>query len=101
MTIREFITFVSKNKIFWYLQENRTEEEEQEYYITGDYEFHLNYLIDTWVRNIKNDLGYNDEIFDDPNLSPVFDASLVTLFDEEWLLDIFERHILDRVVCLK
>lgn len=101
MTIRNFITFVSKNQIMWYMGENRTEEEEQEYLASGEYEFHLNYVIETWISNVKDELGYDDEILDDPNLDPTFDRSLVTLFDPEWLVDIFERHILDSSVCLK
>ena len=119
MTIRHFITFVSKNQIIWYMAENRTEEEEEEYFnrnidtlhltnfidkeylASGEYELHLNYLIETWVSTVKDELGYDDEILDDPNLDPTFDRSLVTLFDPEWLVDIFERHILDSSVCLK
>lgn len=116
MTIRNFITFVSRNQIIWYMEANRTEEEEEEYFnnnidtlhltnfidkeyiASGEYELHLNYLIETWVSNVKDELGYDDEILDDPNLDPTFNSSLVTLFDNEWLVDIFERHILDRVV---
>ena len=119
MTIRHYITFVSKNQIIWYMAENRTEEEEEEYFnrnidtlhltnfidkeylASGEYELHLNYLIETWVSTVKDELGYDDEILDDPNLDPTFDRSLVTLFDQEWLVDIFERHILDISVCLK
>lgn len=105
MTIRNFITFVSKNQIKWYIEANKTEEEEQEYYASGEYasgeyELHLSYLIETWVSNTKNELGYNDEILDDPNLNPIFNTSLVTSFDKEWLVDIFESDILS-TVCLK
>jgi|688.fasta_scaffold763397_1 hypothetical protein len=98
MTIKEFITFMSKNKIVWYLEGNRTEEEEREYYESGEYELHLTYLIDTWISNTKNEYGYNDEILDDPMLDPIFNMDLVSNFNEEWLDDIFEHHILDRVV---
>ena len=101
MTIRYYITFVSRNQIIWYMEENRTEEEEQEYLASGEYEFHLNYVIETWISNVKDELGYDDEILDDPNLDPIFNMSLVTLFETEWLVDIFERHILDNSVCLK
>ena len=120
MTIRNFITFVSKNQIIWYMEENMTKEEaeeyngeydpqlylnylikQEEYLASGEYEFHLNYVIETWISNVKDELGYDDEILDDPNLDPIFNMSLVTLFETEWLVDIFERHILDSSVCLK
>ena len=74
---------------------------QEEYLASSEYELYLNYLIETWVSNVKDELGYDDEILDDPNLDPTFDRSLVTLFDPEWLVDIFERHILDSSVCLK
>jgi hypothetical protein len=70
----------------------------QEYLASSEYELYSNYLIETWVSNVKDELGYNDEILDDPNLDPTFNMSLVTSFDKEWLVDIFERHILDIVV---
>lgn len=119
MTIRHYITFMSRNQIIWYMEENMTEEEaeeyngeydeqlylnylikQQEYLASSEYELYSNYLIETWVSNVKDELGYNDEILDDPNLDPIFNSSLVTSFDKEWLVDIFERHILDSV-CLK
>ena len=101
------------------MEANITEEEEEEYYnrnigtlhltnfidkeyiASGEYELHLNYLIETWVSNVKDELGYNDEILDDPNLDPTFNMSLVTVFNKEWLIDIFERDILATSVCLK
>jgi hypothetical protein len=73
---------------------------QEEYLASSEYELYLNYLIETWVSNVKDELGYNDEILDDPNLDPTFNMSLVTPFDKELLVDIFERHILDSV-CLK
>ncbi len=119
MTIRHFITFMSRNQIIWYMEENMTEEEVeeyngeydpqlylnylikiQEYLASSEYELYSNYLIETWVSNVKDELGHNDEILDDPNFDPTFNMSLVTPFDKEWLVDIFERHILDSV-CLK
>ena len=98
MTMRNFIIHVSNNKLTWYIESNRTEEEAEEYYTSGESELYLNYLIDTWVSNVKNKLGYDDEILDDPNWDPTV---VVTLFDKEWLDDIFEKHILDTNVCLK
>ena len=98
MTMRNFIISVSNNQITWYIEANRTEEEAEEYYTSGEHELYLSYLIETWVSNVKNKLGYNDEILDDPNFDPTF---VITLFDKEWLDDIFEKHILDTNVCLK
>ena len=100
ITMRNFIISVSNDKITWYIEANRTEEEAEEYYTSGEYELYLSYLIETWVRNVKNKLGYDDEILDDPNLDPQFTINLVTLYDKEWLDDIFEKHILASA-CLK
>jgi hypothetical protein len=93
---------MSKKKIIWYIEymeANRTEE----YLASDEYKVHLNYLIETWVSNVKDELGYNDEILDDPMLDPKLNMSLinVTGFNYEWLIDIFERKILDTNVCLK
>ena len=71
---------------------------QEEYLASSEYELYLNYLIETWVSNVKNKLGYNDEILDDPNFDPTF---VITLFDKEWLDDIFEKHILDTAGYLK
>ena len=119
MTIRHYIKIVSRNQIIWYMDANITEEEaeeyngqydeqlylnyfkkQEEYLASSEYELYLNYLIETWVSNVKDELGYNDEILDDPNLDPTFDLNLVTLFDQEWLVDLFERDVLASV-CLK
>ena len=83
------------------MEANITEEEAEEYNGEYDEQLYLNYLIETWVSNVKDELGYDDEILDDPNLDPTFDRSLVTLFDNEWLVDLFERDILATSVCLK
>ena len=120
MTIRHYIKFVSRNQIIWYMEENMTKEEaeeyngeydpqlylnylikQEEYLASSEYELYVNYLIETWVSNVKDELGYDDEILDDPNWDPTFDRSLVTLFDQEWLVDLFERDILATSVCLK
>ena len=98
MTMRNFIIHVSNDKITWYIEANRTEEEAEEYYTSGEHELYLSYLIETWVSNVKNKLGYDDEILDDPNWDPTF---VITLFDKEWLDDIFEKHILDTAGYLK
>ena len=119
MTIRHYIKFVSRNQIIWYMEENMTKEEaeeyngeydaqlylnylikQEEYLASSEYELYVNYLIETWVSNVKDELGYDDEILDDPNWDPTFDTSLVTLFDKEWLVDLFERDVLASV-CLK
>jgi len=101
MTIRNFITFVSKNQIKWYMEENRTEEEEQEYFTSGKYEFHLTYLIETWVSDVKDEFDCDDELLDDANYDPLFDE-LPIFFNKEWLVDIFENNVLDNsAICLK
>jgi len=99
-SLQKYINVVSKNQLTWYMEQNSTSKEEKEYYASEDYKVHLNYLIETWVSNVKDELGYNDEILDDPNLDPTFNMSLVTLFDKEWLVDLFERDVLASV-CLK
>ena len=97
-SLQEYITIVSNNQITWYMEQNKTHEEESTYYASEDYENHLNYLIETWVSTIKNEFRDSDlevisKLFDDGFYWPEFNS--------EWLDDIFERHILDTNVCLK
>ena len=97
-SLNEYITVVSKNQIMWYIEQNKTNEEEQEYYASEDYEAHLNYLIETWVSSIKNefinvDLENISKLFDDGYYWPEFNSELLD--------DIFEYNILDTTVCLK
>ena len=103
MDLHEHIINDVYNKLECYINAKYTEEEQVEYYASGEYELHLTYLIDTWISNTKNEYGYNDEILDDPMLDPKLNMSLinVTGFNYEWLIDIFERKILDTNVCLK
>ena len=67
VSIREYVTYVSKHELKCYIQQNMTEKEECEYYISEDYEVHLNYLIESWITNIKNELNDIEcnEIFQD------------------------------------
>jgi hypothetical protein len=98
-SLREYITVVSKNQISWYMEQNKTYEEESKYYTSEDFDLHLNYLIETWVSTIKNEFRDSDlevisKLFDDGYYWPEFNS--------EWLDDIFERHILVTcAVCLK
>ena len=102
MSIKAYVTHKSKELLTLYIEENKMEEEKREYYMSDDYGIHLHYLIETWVSTIKNVfLDINcDEIFDDG--FGLLENGLLQFFDEEWLDDIFERHILvTSAVCLK
>ena len=100
LTLYEYINVVSKNKLTWYIiEQNKTKEEEEKYY-ENDYELHLNYLIETWVSYIENNFNYDihsEEVFVYIDKG-YFDRPK---FKNEWLDDIFVRHILDTNVCLK
>jgi hypothetical protein len=101
-SLQKYINVVSKNQLTWYMEQNSTFKEEQEYYASEDYELHLNYLIETWVSIIKNEFEFDHD--DDTNfykVSKLFDDGYYwPEFNSEWLDDIFEHHILDKV-CLK
>ena len=97
-SLQEYITIVSKNQLTWYMEQNSTYKEEQEYYASEDYKVHLNYLIETWVSIIENEFNNNADLI---KISKLFDDGFYwPEFNSEWLDDIFEHHILDRV-CLK
>ena len=98
--LNEYINDVAATKLTDNVQDRFTEEEEQDYYASGDYEVHLNYLIGTWVSTIESEFTYDinyDGTFE--FISEYFvDGLYCPDFNNEWLDDIFERHILDRVV---
>ena len=92
-SLQEYITVVSENQITWYMEQNKTHEEEQEYYASEDYKNHLNYLIETWVSTIKDEFNnvnfeFISKLFDDGYYWPEFNS--------EWVDDIFDTN-----VCLK
>jgi hypothetical protein len=95
--LNEYINDVAATKLTDYVLDKFTEEEEQDYYASGDYEVHLNYLIGTWVSIIESEFTYDinyDGSFE--FISEYFvDGLYCPDFNNEWLDDIFERHILD------
>ena len=83
----------------WYMEQNKTHEEENKYYASEDYERHLAYLIETWVTAIKQEFN---NVTDFTDISKLFyDGYYWPEFNSEWVDDIFERNILDTNVCLK
>jgi hypothetical protein len=109
MTFNQFIAEIAENELIRYVQNNIPEmtdkefDEEMNKYYAGEYKSHLHYLIKTW----KNYIHEDDFKFDydyEGTYDEVYDYYLETpfpTFDEEWLNDIFVRHILDTAVCLK
>ena len=97
--LNEYINDVVATKLTDHVSDKFTEEEEQDYYASGDYEVHLNYLIETWVSTIESEINY-DGTFEFISISEYYfvDGLYCPDFNNEWLDDIFERHILDRVV---
>ena len=93
----EFINDVVATKLTDYVLDKFTEEQEQDYFASGDYEVHLNYLIETWVSTIESEFTYDinyDGTFE--FISEYFvDGLYCPDFNNEWLDDIFERKILD------
>jgi hypothetical protein len=95
-SLQEYIADVSQDKIIIYVQEKYTEEEEAKYYASENYKIHLDYLIEIWVSYIEGifyyDIDYNGTF---ESISTYFEAGRYTPeFNDEWLDDIFERHIL-------
>ena len=90
--LNEYIDDVVATKLTDYVLDKSTEEEEQDYFVI--------YLIDTWVSTIESEFTYDinyDGSFE--FISEYFvDGLYCPDFNNEWLDDIFERHILDRVV---
>ena len=100
MTLNEYIADIAQDRITIYVQYKYTEEEEANYYASEDYKIHLDYLINTWTSYIEGkfyyDIDYNGNF---ECISKYFEEGRYTPeFDNEWLDDIFERHILDTTV---
>jgi len=98
--LQEYIADVAQDKIIIYVQEKYTEEEEAKYYASEDYKNNLDYLINTWRSYIEGifyyDIDYNGTF---ETISTYFEAGRYTPeFNDEWLDDIFERHILVSVL---
>ena len=98
--LNEYIADIVQNKLINYVQHKYKEEEEAIYYASEDYEIHLTYLIETWKTHIEINFYNYDETFE--SISKYFEAGFYCPeFNDEWLDDIFERHILFKTVCLK
>lgn len=103
MSFNQFIAGVAGSKLMdcvWY-STRRNCEELKRYVEEGDYQVHLEYLIDTWKNLIDE---YSDKIdYDRQGTSKELRKYSEDLppFDYTWLDDIFERKILDTNVCLK
>ena len=109
MSFNQFIAEIAQNELIRYVQNNIPEmtdkefDEEMNNYYAGEYEIHLHYLIETWKNSIHEDdfkIDYNYEA----TYEELYDYYLETpfpTFHDEWLHDIFVRHILVTNVCLK
>jgi len=101
MTLNEYIISVAEHNLINYIEDIK--EEEAKYYDSEDYEVHLTYLIETWKNLIDENfvkIDYNYEgTFEE--LYNYFVEAQFPDFNDEWLDDIFERHILVTNVCLK
>jgi hypothetical protein len=98
--LNEYIADIAQDKIIIYVQEKYTLEEESKYYASEDYKNHLDYLIETWTSYIEGifyyDIDFNGTF---ETISTYFEAGRYTPeFNDEWLDDIFERHILVSVL---
>jgi oligoribonuclease NrnB/cAMP/cGMP phosphodiesterase (DHH superfamily) len=108
MTFNEFIADIADYELKNYVQNNIADiytyqdiDEELKKYLAGDYEIHLEYLIDTWKKLIDE---YSDKVdyeFQGTFKELCYYIEDLPCFDYEWLDDIFERKILDTNVCLK
>jgi hypothetical protein len=95
-SLQEYIADIAQDKIIIYVQEKYSVEEESKYYASENYKIHLDYLIEIWVSYIEGifyyDIDYNGTF---ESISTYFEAGRYTPeFNDEWLDDIFERHIL-------
>jgi hypothetical protein len=97
--LNEYINDVAATKLTDYVLDRFTEEEQGEYY-REDYNYHLTYLIETW-KNLIDEHFVENEFYYDINYDGSFeceyfvDGLYCPDFNNEWLDDIFERHILD------
>ena len=116
MTFNEFIADVAQHELINYVQHNIEDmypeeefDEEMNNYMEGNYQVHLEYLIDTWKHCIDENFVHIPDFEIDYNYQGTFDelwehflVEVATpMFDGRWLDDIFERKILDTNVCLK
>jgi hypothetical protein len=105
MTFNEFIAGVARIKLMDYIWDSSRKNSEKlnRYVNEGDYQVHLEYLIDTW-KNLMDE--YSDKIdYDRQGTCNELRKYITDLhlprFDYTWVVDIFERKILDTNVCLK
>ena len=106
LTLNEYIVEVATSRLANKFQDKYIyagkyrEGEEYTYFESDEYVDYLNYLIETWKIHIENEFYY--DINYDGNfeyISKYFEAGVYCPdFNDEWLYDIFEHHILDRVV---
>jgi len=105
MTFNKFIAGVAGTKLMdcvWYSSRKNCEELKR-YVEEGDYQVHLEYVIDTWknlIDEYSDKIDYNRQGTCKELRKYITDLDL-PCFDYTWLDDIFERKILDTNVCLK
>ena len=105
MTFNKFIAGVARIKLMDYIWDSSRKNSEKlnRYVNEGDYQIHLEYLIDTWKNLIDE---YSDKVdYDRQGTCRELRKYITDLhlprFDYTWVGDIFERKILDTNVCLK
>jgi vacuolar-type H+-ATPase catalytic subunit A/Vma1 len=94
-SLMEYITVVSNNQISWYMEQNKTYEEESKYYTSEAFGLHLNYLIETWVSTIKNEFNNNDKIMKLLNNKEIVDK-IVNLTKSNDLIN--SENLIDEVL---
>jgi hypothetical protein len=107
ITFNEFIAEVAGRNLIEYrygILEEEIGEELYRYLAGEEYEIHLHYLIETWKNLIDEAAAYFIKI--DYERQGTFKelwnySRCLPGFDDTWLDDIFERHILVTNVCLK
>jgi hypothetical protein len=115
MTFNEFIADVVQFELINYVQDNIADmypedefDEETNNYMEGNYQVHLEYLIETWKNSIDENFVHDPDFEIDYEYKGTFNElwdhfvlQLAIPFDYNWLHDIFERKILVTNVCLK
>ena len=107
MTFNEFIAEVAGRNLIEYrygILEEEIGEELYRYLAGEEYEIHLHYLIESWKNIINEDASYFIKIDYDRQgtFKELWNYSrYLPGFDDTWLDDIFERHILVTNLCLK
>jgi len=104
LTLHDYIIRVAEHNLINYVEDFK--KEEANYYDSEEYEFHLTYLIETWKNLIDEHLvkidydrqGTFEELYN--YFVEAVEAPFPN-FNNEWLDDIFERHILVTNACLK